>query len=179
MSVAVQIRMRVLSLLYRCRRHGARAVLLGVLCIISFTGCKEGYRVGDYVLVDWCEGEYPAYVLAKTGRTRYRVHFDGYESRWDTVVGLDAIKRRLQEPPSSPPPLCERVARALGIQQPEKGASTLYRAGARLKVTWRGSVYRATVLSVEGPDRFKIHYDGYDSAWDEVISSDRVVGAIR
>ncbi len=152
-----------------------RLLLVLFLCM----GCKESYRVGDYVLVDWCEGDYPAYVLAKKGRTRYRVHFDGYESRWDTYVSIEAIKGRLREPPASPPPLCDRVARALGIQQPEKGASTLYRAGARIKVTWRGSVYTATVLSVEGPDRFKIHYEGYDSAWDEVISSDRIVGALR
>lgn len=156
-----------------------RRLALGLAMLLAATlgvGCKETYRVGDFVLVDWCEGEYPGYVVARKGRTRYRVHFDGYESRWDTDITHDKIKRRLDEPVLPPPPLCAEVARALGIQQPEKGAPALYQPGAHIKVTWRGSVYKATVLSIEGPNRFKVHYEGHDDAWDEVISGDRIAG---
>jgi hypothetical protein len=32
---------------------------------------------------------------------------------------------------------------------------------------------------VLGPDRFKVHYEGHDSTWDEVLSSDRIVGNAR
>jgi hypothetical protein len=160
------------------RTRASRAVLLlAAACGLTLgAGCKETYRVGDLVLVDWCEGEYSAYVVARKGRTRYRVHFDGYESRWDTDITHDKIKRRLEEPLLPAPPLCAEVARALGIQQPEKGAPALYQPGAHIKVTWRGSVYKATVLAIEGPNRFKVHYEGHDDAWDEVISGDRVVG---
>lgn len=149
------------------------------LCIMSSSllACQEGYRIGELVLVSWCGGEYPAYILARKGRTRYRVHFDKYESRWDTEIQHDKILRRLDAPPSQSPPLCADVARALGIQQAASGAPALYQSGAHVKVTWRGSVYRATVLSVEGNSQFKVHYEGYDSAWDEVVGSDRIVGA--
>lgn len=149
-------------------------VLLGSLGFAL--ACQEGYRVGDLVAVDWCGAEYPAYVLARKGRTRYRVHFDKYESRWDTEVTHDKILRRLDTVPSQSPPLCADVARALGIQQAASGAPALYQTGAHVKVTWRGSVYRASVLSVEGNSRFKVHYEGYDAAWDEVVGSERIVG---
>lgn len=158
-----------------------RRQALGFVCclavLFSGVGCKETYRIGELVLVEWCGAEHAAYVVARKGRTRYRVHFDGYESRWDTDIPHDKIKRRLDEPLVPPPPLCADVARALGIQQPEKGAPALYQPGAQVRVTWRGSVYKATVLAIEGPNRFKVHYEGYDNAWDEVISGDRIVGS--
>lgn len=156
--------------------HRLATAIAGTFVVAAAPACKETYRVGDYVLVDWCDGEYPGYVVARKGRTRYRVHLDGYESRWDTDLAHDKIKRKLEEPVVPSPPLCADVARAMGIQQPEKGAPALHQPGAHIKVTWRGSVYKATVLSIEGSNRFKVHYEGHDEAWDEVISSDRIVG---
>ncbi len=153
-----------------------RSVSAGLMALgFALAGCKESYRVGEYVLVDWCDGEYPAYVLARKGRTRYRVHFDGYESRWDTEVSFEDIKRRLDEAPKPPPPLCDAVARALGIKKQDDRVSP-YSVGARVRVTWRGSVYKATIVEVAGPERFKVHYDGHEASWDEVISSDRIIG---
>lgn len=147
----------------------------GVVC--TSAGCKESYRVGEYVSVEWCDGEYPAYVIARRGPTRYRVHFDGYESRWDTEVGFDSIKGRLEAPPRRPPPLCDMVALAMGIKKETDGQVSPYKVGARVRVTWRGSVYKATIVELMGPDHFKVHYDGHESSWDEVITSDRIAGA--
>ncbi len=159
------------------RRLSVAVALAGPLLL---SACKERYRVGDYVLVEWCEGEYPAYILDRRGRTRYRVHFDGYEARWDTEVGFESIKRRLEEPPPNPPPLCDRVAAALGIKKQEaKDAVSPYKEGARVKVTWRGSVYKATIVEVLDAERFKVHYDGHESAWDEVVTADRIVGGAK
>jgi hypothetical protein len=149
-----------------------------LLCAV-IVGCKETYRVGEYVTVRWCDGEYPAYVLARKGRTRYRVHFEGYEPRWDTEVGFDEIKGRLESPPKTQPPLCDKVARAMGIKKETDENISLFKVGARVRVTWRGSVYKATIVEVLGPDRFKVHYEGHDSTWDEVLSSDRIVGNAR
>ena len=64
--------------------------LLFVSCL-ALLGCRKPYRVGDHVLVEWEEGKtYPAYVLEVNGRSRYRVHFEGYDSRWDEDVGIES-----------------------------------------------------------------------------------------
>lgn len=162
------------------RRRASSALVVVCFCasLVVSVGCKESYRIGDYVLVDWCDGQYPAYIIEKRGRTRFRVHFDGYESRWDTEIRFEDIRQRLGEPPKTMPPLCDRVARALGIKK-ESDTASAYRQGARVKVTWRGSVYNATITEILGPDKFKVHYDGHESFWDEVISGDRIVGAAR
>ncbi|MEN9578811.1 MAG: hypothetical protein RJA70_1820 [Pseudomonadota bacterium] len=153
----------------------------GVLALaFLLLGCQDSYRVGDFVLVEWCEGEYPAYVLDRKGRTRYRVHFDGYETRWDAEVPFDRIKSRLTEPPQTPPPLCDRVAQAMGLKKQEtKGAVSPYKVGARVKVSWQGSVYKATIIEVVDAERFKVHYDGHETAWDEVIGAERVVAGTQ
>jgi hypothetical protein len=153
---------------------GGRAIGLLITLLLS-SGCKERYRVGEYVLVEWCDGEYPAYVIADKGRTRYQVHFEGYESRWDTEVQFDAIKRKLDAPLPNPPPLCGKVARALGIKEKDDEPASAYEVGARVRVTWRGSVYKASIVEILGPERFKVHYDGHASSWDEVVTSDRIV----
>jgi hypothetical protein len=150
------------------------AVLVGSLGLV---GCRTSYRVGDYVLVNWCEGQYPAYIVAQRGRARYRVHFDGYDSRWDTEIAYQDVRQRLEEPPRPPPPLCPKVALALGVLKPEASSANPYREGSRVKVTWRGSVYRATVVEVVGTDQLKVHYDGTEAFLDEVIDRSRVVEA--
>lgn len=148
-------------------------VVMGVACV---AGCKERYRVGDYVLVDWCDDKYPAYVVARKGPARYRVHFDGYAERWDTDVGLEEIRHRLEEAPETSPPLCDHVARAMGVKsEKESKEATPYEEGAKITVTWRGSTYKATIIEVIDRDHYRIHYDGHESAWDEVITQDRIV----
>lgn len=144
---------------------------------LAATGCKKPYRVGDHVLVEWETGKaYPAYVLEVNGRGRYRVHFDGYDSRWDEEVGIDRIVGRVDGPVAPMPPP-EKVRRAAG---PPAGSAKPtgahgYQAGDRIRVTWRGSVYAAIVIGVEGKDRLLVHYEGHENAWDEVVSLDRVV----
>ncbi len=155
------------------------AVLPLVVLPASMAGCKKPYRVGEYVLVEWEEDQppYPAYIIEKKGKTRYRVHFDGYESRWDEEVNLDRIIGRVQGQVTPPPPPA-KVARAAGIPPSPSGSAATkapYRIGDRVRVKWRGSVYNATVAGVVASDRFLVHYDGHESAWDEIIHIDRIV----
>jgi hypothetical protein len=158
----------------------ARLIACFLLCL-ALAGCKEPYRVGEYVWVEWEGKNYPAYIIEKKGETRFRVHYDGYESRWDEDVTLDRIKGRIEGPQVAPPPPPEKVARAEGLT-PKASASgsatpaSQYKVGDRVRVKWRGSLYTATVLSVVAPDRYLVHYEGHESAWDEVVSIDRISG---
>lgn len=157
--------------------RGGRALFLATALLL--TACKKPYRVGEHVLVEWEEGKfYPAYVVEVKG-SRYRVHFEGYDSRWDEDVGLDRIKGRVTDSITPPPP----PEKVLGATAPLPGASAHavgasinpFKVGDRVRVTWRGSIYAATVLEVTGKDRVKVHYEGHESAWDEIVSVERVV----
>ncbi len=149
-----------------------------IVCALALPACQKPYRVGEHVMVEWDGKDYPAYIIDQKGRTRYRVHFDGYDSRWDDNVGLDRIKGRVKGPVTPPPPPA-KVARAAGINPKTSNSAepvSPYKVGDRVHVSWRGSNYNATVIQVISPTRFRVHYTGYDTAWDETIDIDRIVG---
>jgi hypothetical protein len=156
-----------------------RALLVALLLsALVLTGCKKPYRVGEHVMVEWDGRDYPAYIIEKKGRTRYRVHFDGYDARWDGDVSLDRIKGRVQGHVTPPPPPAN-VARAAGINPKASSSAepvSAYKVGDRVHVSWRGSNYKATIIEVISPTRFRVHYNGYETAWDETIDLDRIVG---
>ena len=110
--------------------------------------------------------------------TRYRVHFDGYDARFDEDVSLDRIEGRVEGIAPTPPPP-HKVARAVGSANPtDAGAALLvnpYKPSDRVRVRWRGSVYTAIVLEVVSKDRVRIHYEGFENAWDEIVQIDRIV----
>jgi hypothetical protein len=147
---------------------------------LTASGCKRPYRVGEHVLVEWEEGTnqyYPAFVIERIGSSRYRVHFEGYDTRFDEDVGSDRIAGRVDGPAPAPPPP-KKVARGVSSATPDAGAALLvnpYKAGDRLRVRWRGTVYAATVLDVVAKDRVLVRYDGFESAWDEIVPLDRVI----
>jgi hypothetical protein len=158
--------------------HRAKTVLcLGVLCLL-LAACKKPYRVGEYVWVEWEGSQYPAYIIELKGTSRFRVHFDGYDTRWDEDVTLERIRGRIQGPVSAPPPP-EKVAKATGLGgkgEHDAGVSATYKIGDRVRVRWRGSIYPATITGIVASDRFLVHYDGYESAWDEVVETGRIAG---
>jgi hypothetical protein len=157
---------------------GRRSAMLW-LCASALwvAGCKDPYRVGERVLVTWEGRDYPAYIIEAKGRGRFRVHFEGYDSRWDEDVTVDRIKGRVSGPVTSPP-APDKVARAAGIT-PKASSSAApvspYKPGDKVRVRWRGSVYPATIMAVVAPDRFLVHYDGHEAAWDETVVLDRIV----
>jgi hypothetical protein len=142
-------------------------------------GCNKPYRVGEYVWVEWEQGRvYPAYIIEQKSKTRFRVHFEGYDARWDETVNIDRIRGRVEGPATHPPPPA-RVARAAGVSPQASGSAVAvshYKVGDRVRVRWRGSTYSATVTAVVAADQYRVHYDGYETAWDDTVHMDRIVG---
>jgi hypothetical protein len=109
------------------------------------------------------------------------VHFDGYDSRWDEDVSFERLLGRVEGPVTAPPPP-PKVALAAGVASPKTAGSagevavSPYKEGDRVRVSWRGSVYSATVVKVVAKDRFEVHYEGHEAAWDEVVGIDRIAG---
>ena len=54
-------------------------------------------------------------------------------------------------------------------------AGFAYTAGDQVEVLWKGTWYKATVLSTKGGATC-IHYDGYGKNWDECVGKERIRG---
>lgn len=109
--------------------------------------------VGDQALVNWKGKEYPAKVLkVNEDQTRCYIKYTGYGDEWNEWVGPD----RLRIP-----------GREISV------STSRFKVGDSVDVKWKGSWYPASVLSVKN-GRYKIHYDGYGSNWDEWVSDDRI-----
>ena len=52
--------------------------------------------------------------------------------------------------------------------------SITYTAGQTLEIAWRGKWYRGHIVRVVGEDQWEIHYDAFDTRWDEVVGPDRL-----
>lgn len=48
-----------------------------------------------------------------------------------------------------------------------------YSVGSKVEILWSGSWYKGEVLEVNN-DKYKIHYDGYGSNWDEWLTTERL-----
>jgi hypothetical protein len=59
---------------------------------------------------------------------------------------------------------------------PTAGCKRRYDVGDEVLVEWEKNVYPAVILETQGPTKFKVHYQGYDPIWDEVVARDRVKG---
>lgn len=151
---------------------------LGLWALVLCAACARPYQVGDHVLVEWGdEGHvYPGFIVKQKSASVFRVHFEGYPARWDEDVSLPRIRGRADESSAHPPPPRKiRLAQARAEGQEDQGQLGRYKPGDRVKVSWRGSVYRAVVLELKSPTEFKIHYEGHEAAWDEVVPAARIV----
>jgi len=54
-----------------------------------------------------------------------------------------------------------------------------YGVGDHVLVLWEGNEYPAYIIEAPGPAKFRVHYDGYDAVWDEVVPRDRIKGLVE
>ncbi len=72
------------------------------------------------------------------------------------------------------------VARSLVLALVLAACKKPYRVGEHVLVEWEpGKLYPAHVLEVNGPARYRVHFDGYDSHWDEDVGIDRIRGRVQ
>jgi hypothetical protein len=153
--------------------------ILGLLvaAFVLGTACNKPHRIGEHVWVEWDGQRYRAFVVDRSGVARLRVQFEGCDSHWQRDVALDKILGRLDEAEEARAPAtvaCSPIGAA--AKGGPTGVATPYKAGDRIRVRWRGSVYTATVAGAIAPDRFLVHYEGHEAAWDEVVPLERVEG---
>lgn len=77
------------------------------------------------------------------------------------------------ETPAQPPPAEPAKAEEPAPTEPPKAASA-YSAGQKVDVKWGGSWWQAQIVSVKAPDKYLIHYIGWESSWDEWVTPARM-----
>ncbi len=144
-------------------------IFVFALLLCAGTACSRAYDVGDKVLVEW-EGEvYPAIILEVPGPGRVKVHYEGYDEMWDEEIPRGRIKGRVEgDVPIPDPP--EKVRRTA-----MRAAKTnRYKIGDRIKVQFQGHYYPAVIVGIVGPEKYRVHYEGYGNEWDENVGTDRL-----
>lgn len=72
------------------------------------------------------------------------------------------------------------VSLAVAVSTVCAWAEPVCAVGDKAKVEWKGSWYPASVIQVnEDQTRCFIHYDGYESSWDEWVGANRIQVANR
>jgi hypothetical protein len=123
-----------------------------MLSMLAFSAQARVCSVGDPAQVLWKGKWYPASVTkVNEDQSRCFVRYTGYGSNWDEWVGADRIR----------------------VQAAAPVAASAYRVGDAVQVKWKGKWYDASILKVDGA-RYRIHYDQYDSSWDEWVGPERV-----
>ncbi|HEV8244966.1 MAG TPA: hypothetical protein VGP93_04330 [Polyangiaceae bacterium] len=86
-----------------------------------------------------------------------------------TTTAIDTANLGTLTPPST---ATATATEALVPTTPPTPAS--FKVGDKVDVEWRGKFYTSTILAVLPGDKFKIHYDGWASSWDEVVPIKRM-----
>ena len=149
-----------------------RTLLLGGLLLAlpaSSVACKKRFQVGDHVYVEWEGNEYPAIIKEAPTPTKFKVHYDGYDEVWDEVVIRDRVKRHVEGAPVHPEPPPKVRAKALKAAQTNQ-----YKVGDRVRVEWHGTIYQATITAIVGQEKYRVHYEGYGSEWEETVGLSRI-----
>jgi hypothetical protein len=147
------------------------------IAMMLVSGCRRAHQVGDHVLVAWRGGNYPAVIVGIEGPSKFRVHYDGFSEDWDEVIPVVRVLSRLS---TAPGPIATGSSASKARSKPSSSGSvapsppSVYRLGDRVRVEWHGSIYPATIVTVLGDDRYRVHYESYGSEWDEDIDLGRI-----
>src|SRR5215813_1962326 len=59
---------------------------------------------------------------------------------------------------------------------PIRAQEQTWKVNDHVEVEWKGDWYQAQIIQVQGK-QYKVHYDGYESSWDEWVDNNRIRAA--
>jgi len=131
--------------------------------------CRPSYTQGDHVLVDWEGNTYPAHIIDALGPSKFKVHYDGYDTVWDETVPRERIKGFVVGPVVAPEPPAKVRAKAMQAAQKNH-----YKMGEHVRVDWHGQLYAARITGIVGDEKYRVTYEGYGHEWDEIVGRSRI-----
>ncbi len=116
------------------------------------------------VEVRWGPGWYPGEVLRAECEGFVRIRFTGYGPEWDEVIPTSDVRDVGTASAHSP-----RTAAPTPL-----GPTATLRPGLAVLIEWHGTHYPGRIVRAQSNQRATIHYDGYGSDSDEVVTRDRL-----
>ena len=152
------------------RRQSRFAVAVRFAVTLTLAACTRAYDVGDHVLVEWEGKNYAGVITDGPGPGKIKVHYDGYDEMWDEVVPRARLKGRVEGRLTSVPEPPEKVRRAAV----EAAKSNKFKIGDRVTVEFHRHFYPSVIVGVVGPEKYRVHYEGYGNEWDENVGPERI-----
>ncbi|WP_199789517.1 hypothetical protein [Sorangium cellulosum] len=75
--------------------------------------------------------------------------------------------------------LHEGSARRLREEEQRSAGGGARKVGDRIEVEWKGAYKPAIITGVVAPGSYRVHFEGYDAQWDEVVTEARIKGGAR
>jgi hypothetical protein len=148
--------------------HLARTVVLLISGLV-LAACRRSNVVGDRVLVEWESNVYPAIIMDAPSPSRFKVHYEGYDTIWDEVVPASRIRGAVEGPVAPVEPPAKVRAKAI-----KAAHDNVYKQGEHVRVEWHGQLYTATITGIVGQEKYRVSYDGYGHEWDEIVGLARI-----
>jgi hypothetical protein len=144
--------------------------LLVASLALELAACGRSYAVGDHVMVEWEKDTYyPATILEAPSPTKFKVHYDGYDTIWEEVVPKSRIKSLVEGPVVAPEPPAKVRAKAMKAAQTNQ-----YKMSDHVRVEWHGQIYPARITGIVGQEKYRVSYEGYGPEWDEIVGLSRI-----
>jgi len=121
-------------------------LFLTLLACIAFNTFSFTQTIGSKVTFTAVDGKTYTGTIKDIGNNQYKVKYDGVD--FEAWLKRDQFKLL-------------------------DNSDLKYSVGSKVEILWSGSWYKGEILEVNN-DKYKIHYDGYGSAFDEWVSSERL-----
>ena len=122
------------------------------------------WQVGEYAEV-LDGGVWRKSKILQTRENEYRIHYEGWADTWDEWVKPDRIRPLPEQDQAAAQPAPEPAA----APAPKTGP---WKQGDSIEVLDHSVWRESKVLKVRG-DEYFIHYEGWNSSWDEWVKPDR------
>ncbi len=126
---------------------------------------KQDWNVGDKAEIYWKGQWYKGTIIeGKNAEGKFKVHYEGWDSQWDEFVDV----RRIRELKASQQDKPQE-------QKVEAKKQDEYKVGDKVEILWNSSWYKGSIIGAKNAEgKYKIHYDGYESNWDEWVDTKRL-----
>jgi hypothetical protein len=139
---------------------------------------------GDAVQIEWGGSWWAGSVVALKEDGKVRITYSGYDNSWDENVPRTRLRLPGENKPTrgggggkpantNPGPTDTDPLRAVLSNRPVTEATRL-KEGDAVRVEWGGNWWAGSVLSVQKNGTVRIHYEGWDSSWDETVPRSRL-----